>query len=250
MDCNVTGTGLVWLGRTWGAYSRVIFVRTYMENIILPEGWTDFGDPGVHQWVSTSNLAYSSEINCTTASVLMVISSLCKIYSWMHEGFRCCSCLLCFFVSWCDECRMLSHCLIRWWLSAEVPSMLNEEFSVHHWWTECVCIVLVVSCTWLSDEILLSAGLPSMHNTSAWDQERNRQGAFPGRMSLLTQMSINFYSLTSLRGPLGFTWLDSGTIGSFGETISFVMQYVGKLRIRYLELYKSLLIGLYNFIYW
>lgn len=41
--CKITGTGQVFLGRAWGAYSRVIFAYTYMANIIVPQGWDDWG---------------------------------------------------------------------------------------------------------------------------------------------------------------------------------------------------------------
>ena len=49
MDCTIKGHGLVWLGRAWGSSSRVVFVRTYMDDIIIPAGWTDFGDSAVHK---------------------------------------------------------------------------------------------------------------------------------------------------------------------------------------------------------
>ncbi|KAL9242512.1 hypothetical protein vseg_016504 [Gypsophila vaccaria] len=38
-DCNVVGTGNVLLGRAYRAYSRVIYVNTYFDNIIAPQGW-------------------------------------------------------------------------------------------------------------------------------------------------------------------------------------------------------------------
>ncbi|KAH9325670.1 hypothetical protein KI387_005848, partial [Taxus chinensis] len=41
--CKISGSGQVFLGRAWGAYSRVIFAYTYMENIIVPQGWDDWG---------------------------------------------------------------------------------------------------------------------------------------------------------------------------------------------------------------
>lgn len=43
IDCKITGTGQVYLGRAWGPYSRTVYINTYMENIIIPEGWQDWG---------------------------------------------------------------------------------------------------------------------------------------------------------------------------------------------------------------
>lgn len=42
-DSKVTGSGQVYLGRAWGDYSRVVFSYTFMENIVLPQGWSDWG---------------------------------------------------------------------------------------------------------------------------------------------------------------------------------------------------------------
>ncbi|KAG4148025.1 hypothetical protein ERO13_D05G260900v2 [Gossypium hirsutum] len=42
--CKITGVRTAVLGRPWGLYSRVIFALTYMSNVILPQGWDDWGD--------------------------------------------------------------------------------------------------------------------------------------------------------------------------------------------------------------
>ncbi|KAL9224550.1 hypothetical protein vseg_000574 [Gypsophila vaccaria] len=45
VNCRVTGSGILYLGRAWGPFSRVVFAYTYMDNIIIPKGWSDWGDP-------------------------------------------------------------------------------------------------------------------------------------------------------------------------------------------------------------
>ena len=45
IDCKITGTGQVYLGRAWGAYSRTVYINTYMDNIIIPAGWQDWNNP-------------------------------------------------------------------------------------------------------------------------------------------------------------------------------------------------------------
>ncbi|CAH9082571.1 unnamed protein product [Cuscuta epithymum] len=44
-NCTVTGTGSVYLGRAWGDYSRVIFSFSYLDALVLPQGWSDWGQP-------------------------------------------------------------------------------------------------------------------------------------------------------------------------------------------------------------
>ena len=45
LQCKLTGKGLMHLGRAWGSHSTVVFVNSYMDGIIIPEGWTDWNDP-------------------------------------------------------------------------------------------------------------------------------------------------------------------------------------------------------------
>lgn len=45
VNCKVTGSGALYLGRAWGPFSRVVFAFTYMDNIIMPKGWYNWGDP-------------------------------------------------------------------------------------------------------------------------------------------------------------------------------------------------------------
>ncbi|XP_024025080.1 putative pectinesterase 11 [Morus notabilis] len=44
LGCTITGTRTAMLGRPWGDYSRVVFALSYMSNVILPQGWEDWGD--------------------------------------------------------------------------------------------------------------------------------------------------------------------------------------------------------------
>ncbi|RVW96315.1 putative pectinesterase 53 [Vitis vinifera] len=45
VNCKVTGSGALFLGRAWGPFSRVVFAYTYMDDIIIPKGWYNWGDP-------------------------------------------------------------------------------------------------------------------------------------------------------------------------------------------------------------
>lgn len=47
MGCKITGTKTngTLLGRPWAAHSRVVFVKTYMSNVVLPQGWDDWNEP-------------------------------------------------------------------------------------------------------------------------------------------------------------------------------------------------------------
>jgi hypothetical protein len=51
VNCKVTGSGALYLGRAWGPFSRVIFAYTYMDNIIIPKGWYNWGDPNREMYV-------------------------------------------------------------------------------------------------------------------------------------------------------------------------------------------------------
>uniref|UniRef100_A0A6M2EK10 Pectinesterase n=1 Tax=Populus davidiana TaxID=266767 RepID=A0A6M2EK10_9ROSI len=44
VSCKVTGSGALFLGRAWGNFSRVVFAYTFMDKIITPRGWYDWGD--------------------------------------------------------------------------------------------------------------------------------------------------------------------------------------------------------------
>ncbi|XVE79070.1 hypothetical protein DITRI_Ditri14bG0028300 [Diplodiscus trichospermus] len=44
LGCKITGVRTALLGRAWGPYSRVVFALSYMSNVILTQGWDDWGD--------------------------------------------------------------------------------------------------------------------------------------------------------------------------------------------------------------
>ncbi|KAK9704977.1 hypothetical protein RND81_07G024600, partial [Saponaria officinalis] len=58
IKCRVLGTGLVALGRAYGPFSRVIFMNSYFENVIAPQGWSIWGQTG-HE----NDVTYA-EVNC------------------------------------------------------------------------------------------------------------------------------------------------------------------------------------------
>ncbi|XP_057966734.1 probable pectinesterase 53 [Malania oleifera] len=51
VSCRITGSGALYLGRAWGTFSRVVFAYTYMDKIIAPRGWSDWGDEHRHTTV-------------------------------------------------------------------------------------------------------------------------------------------------------------------------------------------------------
>ncbi|XVF01093.1 hypothetical protein REPUB_Repub04eG0058000 [Reevesia pubescens] len=53
---KITGIGAAFLGRPWGAYSRVIFAQTYMSSVIVSQGWDDWQDQSKH-----SNIYYGED---------------------------------------------------------------------------------------------------------------------------------------------------------------------------------------------
>ncbi|XVE66978.1 hypothetical protein DITRI_Ditri08aG0123300 [Diplodiscus trichospermus] len=58
LGCKITGVGTAFLGRPWGAYSRVVFALSYISSVIVPHGWDDWQDPSMHSTV------YYGEYNC------------------------------------------------------------------------------------------------------------------------------------------------------------------------------------------
>ncbi|KAJ7521973.1 hypothetical protein O6H91_19G077000 [Diphasiastrum complanatum] len=58
VNCKVTGSGALYLGRAWGTFSRVVYAYTYMDPIIIPKGWYNWGDPTREQTV------FDGQYNC------------------------------------------------------------------------------------------------------------------------------------------------------------------------------------------
>ncbi|KAL0734815.1 hypothetical protein Bca4012_011025 [Brassica carinata] len=44
VNCDIGGTGKVYLGRAWGNYSRTVYSNCYIADIITPLGWSDWDD--------------------------------------------------------------------------------------------------------------------------------------------------------------------------------------------------------------
>ncbi|KAJ4976974.1 hypothetical protein NE237_002080 [Protea cynaroides] len=58
-NSNVVGNGLAYLGRAWGPYSRVIFVKSFLSQVVVPQGWDAWSFIGHEQ-----NFMYA-ESDCT-----------------------------------------------------------------------------------------------------------------------------------------------------------------------------------------
>ncbi|KAL9234700.1 hypothetical protein vseg_009538 [Gypsophila vaccaria] len=56
--CRITGVKSCTLGRPWGPYSRVVFLNSYMSNVVNPQGWDDWNKPSTHRTV------YYGEYKC------------------------------------------------------------------------------------------------------------------------------------------------------------------------------------------
>ncbi|CAH8360660.1 unnamed protein product [Eruca vesicaria subsp. sativa] len=58
LGCKVTGTSSSFLGRPWGAYSRVVFAYSFFSDVVAPQGWNEWGDS------SKNNTVYYGEYKC------------------------------------------------------------------------------------------------------------------------------------------------------------------------------------------
>ncbi|KAF8019491.1 hypothetical protein BT93_G0238 [Corymbia citriodora subsp. variegata] len=51
-QCTVVGTGTVFLGRAYRQYSRVVFSKTYLSNVVVPKGWDPWKYIGREQTIT------------------------------------------------------------------------------------------------------------------------------------------------------------------------------------------------------
>ncbi|KAL9272934.1 Pectinesterase QRT1-like protein [Drosera capensis] len=49
LNCTITGSGSIYLGRAWGPYSTVVYSLCNMEDIITPVGWSDWNHPSTQR---------------------------------------------------------------------------------------------------------------------------------------------------------------------------------------------------------
>eukprot|EP01018_Ginkgo_biloba_P031932 Gb_38324 [translate_table: standard] len=69
LRCRVTGSGRPYLGRAWGDFSRVVYVRSVLESALNPEAWSDFGHP--HR----KRTAFYGMYECTGHGVITAMES-------------------------------------------------------------------------------------------------------------------------------------------------------------------------------
>ncbi|KAJ7542687.1 hypothetical protein O6H91_09G006700 [Diphasiastrum complanatum] len=97
VNCSVTGSGNLYLGRAWGDRSRVVYAFTYMDNIILPEGWFNWGDPSRNKTVfyaqykcggpganTDSRVAWARELTPKEAKPFLSIAFI-NAKNWLQE---------------------------------------------------------------------------------------------------------------------------------------------------------------------
>ncbi|KAG0562473.1 hypothetical protein M758_9G143200 [Ceratodon purpureus] len=74
VGCNLLGSGQVYLGRAWGPYSRVVFAFTFMQDIVIREGWHNWNVP------DRQRTAYYGQYKCSGPGA----TELGRV-AWSHE---------------------------------------------------------------------------------------------------------------------------------------------------------------------
>lgn len=74
LNCTISGTGVVLLGRAWGAFSRVVYIYTRINTVILPGGWGDWGIP------TRQKTAFYGEYKCSGPG-----ANLQNRVAWAHQ---------------------------------------------------------------------------------------------------------------------------------------------------------------------
>jgi pectinesterase len=59
VGCRLTGSGMLYLGRAWGKYARVVYSYCDLSGIVVPQGWSDWGDHTRTKYCHTSPFSLS-----------------------------------------------------------------------------------------------------------------------------------------------------------------------------------------------